>query len=65
MEPRIETEIRLRRDDALGSARSSRLSRLAASGRGTGVRDRVADAAQAMSNALATLARSLRDSETV
>jgi hypothetical protein len=65
MEPRIETEIRLRRDDALGSARSSRLSRLAASGRSTGVRVRMADAAQAMSEALATLARTLRNRETV
>lgn len=65
MEPKIEAEIRLRRDDALGSARSSRLMRLAASGRSTGVRVRMARAAEAMSDKLATLARSLRNGETV
>jgi hypothetical protein len=64
MEPRMETEIRLRRDDALRNARSSRLARLAASGRSTGARLRMANAAEAMSNALAALARSLRDGET-
>jgi|HubBroStandDraft_6_1064221.scaffolds.fasta_scaffold00057_81 hypothetical protein len=61
----LQTEIRNRRDDALESARRSRLSRLAASGRSTRFRIRIADGAQAISDALAALARSLRNGETV
>jgi hypothetical protein len=59
----ILREIRIRRDDAFENARCRRLSRLAASGRSTRVRIRIANGAQAMSNALATLARSLRNGE--
>ncbi|HVN68535.1 MAG TPA: hypothetical protein VMU38_02630 [Candidatus Binatia bacterium] len=63
MELWLQTEIRIRRDDALENARSSRLTRLAASGRSSGARIRIADGAQAMSDVLAALARSLRDGE--
>jgi hypothetical protein len=58
-----EAEIRIRRDDALGNARSTRLARRAHE-RSTKVRDRIAGAAQAMSDVLAALARSLRNGET-
>jgi hypothetical protein len=63
MELWLEAEIRIRRDDALENARRSRLARLAASGRSTRVRIRIADGAQAMSDALAALARGLRSGE--
>jgi hypothetical protein len=56
----FETEIRMRRDDAFKSAQRSRLLRLAESGRSTSVRARIANSAQAMSDALATVARTLR-----
>ncbi|MGA8534804.1 MAG: hypothetical protein WB615_11895 [Candidatus Tumulicola sp.] len=56
----FETESRMRRDDAIETAQRSRQSRLAQSGRSTGVRTRIADGAQAMSDALAALARTLR-----
>jgi len=59
-----EAEIRIRRDDALDNARRRRLARLAASGRSTRARNRIANGAQAMSDALALLARSLRNGET-
>lgn len=59
-----DAEIRIRRDDALENARRGRLARLAASGQNPRVRMRIADSAQAMSDALAALARSLRDGET-
>jgi hypothetical protein len=55
-----QTEVRMRRDDALDSARRSRLIRLAESGRSTSVRARIANGAQALSDALAGVARSLR-----
>jgi hypothetical protein len=58
----LTEESRLRRDDALKSARSSRLARSAARGR-SGFRMRAAKAAEAMSDALAALARSLRNGE--
>jgi hypothetical protein len=57
------SELRARRDDAFESARCRRLARLAASGRSTKVRDRIADSAQAMSDVLAALARGLRNGE--
>src|SRR5579863_1840491 len=57
----FETEIRMRRDDAFKSAERSRLIRLAESGRSTSVRTRIADGAQAMSDALAALAQTLRE----
>jgi len=56
----LETEIRMRRDDAMETAHRSRLIRLAESGRSKSVRTRIADGAQAMSDALAVLANSLR-----
>lgn len=59
-----DAEIRIRRDDALENARRGRLARLAAGGRSPRVRTRIADSAQAMSDALAALARSMRDGET-
>jgi hypothetical protein len=63
MQPWIQSEIRIRRDDALENARGSRLARLAADGRSTRIRRRIADGAQAISDALATLARNLRNGE--
>jgi len=60
MELWLETEIRMRRDDAFKSAQRSRLLRLAESGRSSSVRTRLANGAQAMSDALAALARNLR-----
>jgi hypothetical protein len=65
MELWLEAEIRIRRDDVLESVRRSRLSRLAASGRSTRFRIRIADSAQAMSDSLAAVARSLRNGEAV
>ena len=59
-----ESEIRMRREDALDNARRGRLARLAGSGRSTWARIRIADGAQAVSDALAAFARSLRDGET-
>ena len=56
----FETEIRMRRDDALETARRSRLTRLAVSGRSRSVRTRIANGAQILSDALATVARTLR-----
>jgi hypothetical protein len=58
-----QTEVRIRREDALETARRSRLLRLAESGRSPSVRGRIANGAQAMSDALASLARTLRDRE--
>ena len=63
MELWLAAELRVRRDDALENARRSRLIGLAASGRRPRVRIRIAEGAQAMSNALAALARSLRNGE--
>lgn len=64
MELWLETEIRMRREDALDAARRSRLIRLASDGRSSSVRARAANAAQAMSDVLAMLARTLRAGET-
>ena len=60
MELWFETEIRMRRDDALKTAHRSRLIRLAESGRSRSVRTRIANGAQALSDALAALAQTLR-----
>jgi hypothetical protein len=64
MDPWVHNEARTRRDDALGNAHRSRLARLAVRGRSTRVRIRIANGAQAMSDVLAALARSLRNGET-
>ena len=60
----LQTETRARREDALENSRRSRLARLAANGRSPRLRNRIADNAQAVSDVLAALARSLRNSET-
>lgn len=60
----LSSEVRVRRDDALENARCSKLARLAAERGNSGARMRIAETAQAMSNALAALARSLRNGET-
>ena len=60
----FHTEIRMRRNDVLKSADRSRLIRLAESGRSSTVRGRIANGAQAASDALAALARTLRTGET-
>jgi len=59
----LHSEIRTRRDDASENARRSRLARLASGGRSTSVRARIAGAAEALSDALAAVARSLRNNE--
>ena len=64
MELWLDAEIRIRRDDALEHARRQGLARLRETGRSTWVRIRIADGAQAASDALAALARSLRHGET-
>ncbi len=63
MELWLEAEIRMRRENALENARRSRLSRLARSGRSMGIRTRIADGAQALSDAFGALARSVRGGE--
>jgi hypothetical protein len=63
MELWLEAEIRIRRDNALENARWRRSARLARSGRSPGARIRLADGAQAVSEALAVLARNLRNGE--
>jgi hypothetical protein len=64
MEPWLDAEIRIRREYTLEHARRRGLARLSQSGRRTQVRNRIADGAQAASDALAALARSLRHGET-
>ncbi len=61
----LETESRMRRDDAVETANRSRQIRLAESGRSTSVRTRIANGAQAMSDVLAALARTLRAGKAV
>lgn len=56
----FEQESRMRRDDAVETARRSRMIRTAESGRSTSVRTRIANGAQTLSDALAALARVLR-----
>jgi hypothetical protein len=60
MELWLEAEIRMRRDDAFHAARSRRMIRLAESGRSSWIRERIAQGAQTMSDALASVARTLR-----
>jgi hypothetical protein len=55
-----ESEIRMRRRDAIDAANCRRLMRLAESGRSSSVRRRIANGAQAMSDVLGSLARNLR-----
>jgi hypothetical protein len=61
----LETEIRMRREDALTTAHRSRIARLTESGRSRGARARIANGAQALSDVLAALARSLRAGDTI
>lgn len=63
MELWLDVEVRIRRDDVFENARRCRLARLAVSGRSTKMRIRIADGAQAISDALALIARNLRDGE--
>jgi hypothetical protein len=60
----LETESRMRRDDAVENANRRQLIRLAEGGRTMSVRTRIANGAQAVSDALAALAQNLRSSET-
>jgi hypothetical protein len=64
MEPWLKAEIRIRRENVLDNARRAASAQAAASGRSTGIRMRIANGAQAISDALAALARSLRNGET-
>ena len=63
MEYWYETEIQMRREDAHRAADRFRTIRLAESGRSTSVRARIADGAQALSEVFASLARTMRASE--
>jgi len=60
----LEAEVRMRRADALRTAASGRLTRLAESGRSTSIRTRLADRIDAISGALAVWARTLRAEDT-
>jgi hypothetical protein len=53
----------MRHDDALENARLGRLARLASSGRSSGIRIRIAAAAQGLSDALEALAQNLASGE--
>ena len=59
MDFRILNETRVRQDEALASARSRRLARLASRGRSRSFRQGAALAAQTLSDALSALARTL------
>jgi hypothetical protein len=58
-------ETRVRRDEALASARSRRLARLASRGRSRSFRYGAARAAQTLSDSLGALARTLHNGETI
>ena len=55
-----EAEVRARRDALLATAHRSRIARLCESGRSSGVRARLADGAQLVSDTFAHLATRLR-----
>ncbi len=63
MDPWLKAEIRIRRDDVLRNARRTEGVSSGPNGRSTGIRVRIAAGAQAISDALAALARSLRNGE--
>ncbi|HTX58222.1 MAG TPA: hypothetical protein VMH02_01010 [Verrucomicrobiae bacterium] len=65
MELWLETELRVRRENVLETARRCRNLRLAESGRSSSVRAYAAGAVQLASDALANLARNLRAGEGV
>jgi hypothetical protein len=56
----LEAEIRMRRDDAFAAAVDRRMIRMVESGRSRSIRGRIADGAQIASDALASVARTLR-----
>jgi len=56
----LEAEVRMRRDDAFAAARARRIIDKATRGRRRRLRERIADGAQRASDALASLARTLR-----
>jgi hypothetical protein len=56
----LEAEIRMRRDDVYAAARTRRMIRLAQRGRSSSIRERIADGAQLLSDALASVAHTLR-----
>ncbi len=60
----FEAEVRARHDRIRAYASRNRLARLCESGRSTGVRARLADGAQEMSDRLARFAMRLRGEET-
>jgi hypothetical protein len=60
----MRNETRVRQDEALASARSRRLARLASRGRSRSFRLSAARAAQTLSDALGALARALHDGKT-
>jgi len=56
----LEAEIRGRREEAFACAQHRRMIRLVESGRSSSIRGRIADGAQLVSDALASVARTLR-----
>jgi hypothetical protein len=56
----LEAEIRMRRDDAFAAAGNRRTIRMVESGRSRSIRGRIADGAQTLSDAFASVARTLR-----
>lgn len=63
MEHWISVDIQQRRDDLYAQAARARLLRMLESGRSTGLRDRIADSAETLSDLLAGLARVMRNHE--
>jgi len=56
----LEAEIRMRREDAFTAAGNRRAIRMVESGRSRSIRGRIADSAQTVSDAFASVARTLR-----
>lgn len=63
MEHWISADIQRRREDLHAQAARARLLRLAESGRSSGLRGRIADNAESLSELLAGLARAMRKSQ--
>lgn len=63
MDYRLEAELRARRDEIFAFAKRRRLIRLAESGRSIGLRARIANGAQMLSDRLADIAALVRGTE--
>jgi hypothetical protein len=63
MEHWLSVEIHRRREDLLAQAARARIIRMLESGRSSGIRGRIADSAESLSEMLADLARAMRNNE--